>query len=125
MVRILIVDDSTTFRQALLGILCTQFPSMEFCQVAGGGEALREIDLQRPDLIFMDINLPGENGLVLTKEIKAKYPEITIIIITNYDLPEYRTAACQCGADYFVAKGSSTGEEIIALVGSVIASAEG
>ena len=50
----------------------------------------------------MDIRLPGENGLELTKRIKMNYPDIIMVILTNYDLPEYREAARESMADYFV-----------------------
>jgi len=55
----------------------------------------------------MDIRLPGENGLELTKKIKKNYPDITVVIVTSYDLPEYREAARESMADYFVPKGWS------------------
>jgi DNA-binding NarL/FixJ family response regulator len=64
----------------------------------------------------MDIKLPGENGLELTRRIKARYPEIRVIMLTSYDFPEYREAAGRCGAYGFLSKGSSTAEEIQDLV---------
>ena len=120
MFKTLIVDDSTSFRQLLKGILSAQFPSIEITEAGEGREALDKIDSSCPDLIFMDIRLPGENGLELTKRIRANCPDITIIILTSYDLPEYREAAFRNGATYFMAKGSSTGEEIISLVKSFL-----
>lgn len=68
----------------------------------------------------MDINLPGENGLELTRKIKATHPETTIIILTSYDLPEYRQAAYEHGANSFLVKGSFTLGELIAMVESLI-----
>jgi len=55
----------------------------------------------------MDIRLPGENGLELTKRIKMNYPDIIMVILTSYALPEYRQAARESMADYFVPKGWS------------------
>jgi DNA-binding NarL/FixJ family response regulator len=55
----------------------------------------------------MDIRLPGENGLELTKKIKRNNPGIITVILTSYDLLEYRQAARESMADYFVPKGSS------------------
>jgi DNA-binding NarL/FixJ family response regulator len=104
----------------LKGILSSQFSSIEITEAGEGIEALDKIDSSCPDLIFMDIRLPGENGLELTRRIKAICPDITIIILTSYDLPEYREAAFRNGANYFMAKGSSTGEEIISLVKSFL-----
>jgi DNA-binding NarL/FixJ family response regulator len=84
-----------------------------------GEDALDKIETICPHLVFMDIKLPGRNGLEVTREIKARYPEIRVIILTSYDLPEYREAAENYGADYFLSKGSSSREEIIALVDSI------
>ena len=68
----------------------------------------------------MDINLPGISGLELTKKIKKTYPDIIIIILTSFELPEYRQAAERNGADYFFSKGSSNTKEILALVESIV-----
>lgn len=120
MYRILIVEDNTTFRQSLKEILLGEFPSMVVEEAADGKEALRKVDAFRPDIIFMDIKLPGENGLELTKRIKADDHRIIVIILTSYDLPEYRQAADQYGADYFLSKSSSSGKEIASLVESIL-----
>jgi len=69
-----------------------------------------KIDSFHPKIVFMDVRLPGENGLELTKKIKKikkNYPDIIIVILTSYDLPEYRQAVRESMADYFVPKGSS------------------
>jgi DNA-binding NarL/FixJ family response regulator len=90
-------------------------------EAENGEEALAKIETSFPHLVFMDIKLPGQNGLEVTREIKARYSEIKVIILTSYDLPEYREAATNYGADYFLSKGSSSREEILALVESVLA----
>ena len=84
-----------------------------------GKRHFKKLRLRVPDLIFMDIRLPGENGIELTKKIKARYPNIIVIILTGYDLPEYREVACQY-ADYFFSKDSSSTENIFALVQSIL-----
>ena len=94
------------------------FPTVAVDEAADGDEALQEIDAFLPDLIFMDIKLPGENGLELTKKIKAAHPIITIFILTNYDIPEYREAAFHYGADRFLAKTSFNPIELEELVKS-------
>jgi len=118
--RTLLVEDNAAFRQTLFDILSAQFPSIVIEEAADGKEAFQKIDSVLPNLIFMDIKLPGENGLQLTQKIKAKHPEVIIIILTSYDLPEYREAAYQYGANYFIVKGSSTNEEILAMVRSIL-----
>jgi DNA-binding NarL/FixJ family response regulator len=73
----------------------------------------------RPSLVFMDIRLPGENGLKLTQKVKNRYPSTIVIILTGYDLPEYREASSQY-ADYFFSKDASTAENIFTLVESIL-----
>jgi len=65
-----------------------------------------------PHLIFMDICLPGLNGLQLTQKIKKDFPNIKIAMLTAYDLPEYRQAASQYGADRFFVKDSLDWKEM-------------
>ena len=119
MAKILIVEDNATFRQSLKELLFTRFPSMEFEEAADGEEALEKIHGIAPDIVFMDIKLPGENGLRITKKVKAEYPELIIIILTYYDLPEHREAAFQYGANHFLSKGTST-QVIGELVQSIL-----
>ena len=88
-------------------------------EAENGEEAMQKVEDSLPHIVFMDIKLPDENGLEITRKIKARYAKIRIIIITSYDLPEYREAADQYGADHFLAKGSSSREEIIALVDDI------
>jgi YesN/AraC family two-component response regulator len=93
---------------------------MDIAEAENGKDALQKVESLRPHLIFMDIKLPGENGLELTKKIKARYSDISIIILTSYDLPEYREAAREYQADHFLSKGASTKEDILTLVQSII-----
>jgi DNA-binding NarL/FixJ family response regulator len=121
MPKALIVEDSAIFRKLLKETLHTGFPSLEIAEAADGEKAMQKIDTQLPDFIFMDIKLPGENGLDLTTKIKAKYPDVIVIILTSYDTPEYREAAVQAKANYFLSKGSSSKEGILTLVESILA----
>ena len=120
MPTVLVVEDSTIFRTLLRETLQSRFPSMEIFEAADGKEAMKRITACLPDLIFIDIKLPGENGLDLTAKIKAKYPGVIVIILTSYDTPEYREAALKVKADHFLAKGSSSRDGILALVESVL-----
>jgi len=69
--NILIVEDNANFRKALKEILLSKFPFMFITQAADGREALLKLERHRPDLIFLDIDLPEKAGLVITKEIKT------------------------------------------------------
>jgi DNA-binding NarL/FixJ family response regulator len=119
MLKTLIVEDNSTFRRSLKEVLCTRFPSIDVEEAADGKEALQKIADHVPEIVFMDIKLPGENGLQITKKVKAKYPEIIVIILTYYDLPEHREAALQCGANHFLSKGTSP-QEVVELLQSII-----
>jgi len=117
--KVLIVEDSALFRQLFKKALHDRFSSIEIYEAADGEEALQKIESLRPNLIFMDIGLPGENGLELTKQVKARYPNIIVIILTGYDLPEYREFSSRY-ADYFFSKDSSTTDNIFTLVESIL-----
>ena len=119
MVQMLIVDDNAPFRQSLREMLREQFSTMGVEEAEDGEDALDKIEIFSPHLVFMDIKLPGQSGLEVTRKIKAQYDGIRVIILTSYDLPEYREAANQYGADYFLSKGSSSRKEILALVDSI------
>jgi DNA-binding NarL/FixJ family response regulator len=120
MADVLIVDDNASFRWILKAVMQRQFPSLQIATAADAVEALAEVEHRRPKLIFMDVRLPGKNGFQLTKEIKAAHKEIRVIIMTSYDLPEYRKRARQVGADLFISKKSSTPGEIAAAADSII-----
>ena len=93
---------------------------MDIIEARDGAEAFQKIDSNLPNLIFIDIQLPGENGLELTRKIKADYPNIIIIVLTNYDLPEYREAAMRNMADYFFSKDEMLTDGIFKLVNSIL-----
>ena len=117
--KTLIVEDHALFRQTFKEGLQALFPSMMIQEAAEGRDGLQKVDTFHPELIFMDIQLPGENGLELTKRIKASYPHIQIIILTSHDIPEYREAASRCGASCLMGKGSLNWKVIEILVKSI------
>ena len=119
MLKALIVEDNAAFRQSLREMLSERFPTMVVDEAGNGEEAMQKVEASPPNLVFMDIKLPDENGLQVTRKIKAGYSQIRVIILTSYDLPEYREAAGNYGADYFLAKGSASREEIVALVDGI------
>ena len=120
MFRTMLVEDSPNFRQIVKDTLQDQFPCMDIIEAANGAEALQKIDGHPPNLIFMDIRLPEENGLELTRKIKVDWPDVIIIILTSYDLPEYQEEATRNKADYFLSKGSIVNNEMFTLVKSIL-----
>jgi DNA-binding NarL/FixJ family response regulator len=120
MFKILLVEDDQQFRKILKEELNRWFPSIMIEEASDGKEAMEKMDSFCPQLIFMDIRLPDESGLQLTKKIKAKCPTTNVTMLTSHDLPEYRQAAVDCGASHFFVKGTSEGDEIRALVESFL-----
>ncbi|MEN8205557.1 MAG: response regulator transcription factor [Pseudomonadota bacterium] len=122
MFTILLVAGNVSFRQILSDMLLLHFPLISVDEAGDGREALSKVEYRRPDLIFMDIQLPGENGLDVTKEIKRVYNDIVIVILTSSDLPEYRQQAFRNGADCFLSKADdSCIEDILAQVEGAMA----
>ena len=115
----LIVDDNALFRESLRDILHVRFPTLKINEATNSEEALAKVEALAPTLIFMDISLPGENGLEVTKKLKSSHPEIVVVVLTNYDQPEYREAAFRNGANYFLSKNAPT-QDLLALVERVL-----
>lgn len=123
MFKTLIVEDNAVFRQSLVETLSSRFPTMAIHEAGNGKVAMQQVNDFDPDLVFMDIKLPDENGLNLTRSIKAAHSATSVVIITTHDIPEYREAARLCGACHFIPKGSSSGDDILTLVESIMAGA--
>ena len=120
MFTILIVDDSPLFRKSLRDTLQGRFPHVAIEEASDGVEGLKKVDTCKPQMIFMDIHLPGENGLKLTRRIKNDYSSTCIAVVTINNLPEYQKAALECGADHFACKCSWNRDDIFTLVESVL-----
>ena len=120
MFRTMLVEDNQSFRQVVKFYLQSEFPSMSIIEAADGVEALKEIEARPPNLILMDFILPGENGLELTRKIKASRPNIAIIILSSFDLQELKKLATQYKPDYFFNKGSIATGEVAAVIKSIL-----
>jgi DNA-binding NarL/FixJ family response regulator len=116
MVNILLVEDNRFFREEFKKRLLEYFPTLVIEEAGDGNEALQKINKVLFQLIFMDIRLPGVNGLKITQKVKTDFPSIKIAILTSYDLPEYRQAAIQYGADGFLVKNLLNWDEVETLV---------
>lgn len=118
--KTLLVEDNLDYRRVLKRALLKQFINMETKETAGESGTLNIVNTYYPDLIIMDINLHSDvSGLDLTKIIKVEHPEIVVAIHSQHDIPEYRFAAKQNRADYFLSKSSSL-ESMFEYVGSVV-----
>lgn len=118
---VLIVEDNSTFRQSLRDMLTLRFPGIEIEEASNEEEVMAALSKMEPDLVFMDIKLPGRNGLELTKQIKKSNSDVDVVILTSYDIPEYREAAFQSGASHFFTKGVAKSDEIVDVVKTTFA----
>jgi DNA-binding NarL/FixJ family response regulator len=115
LVRILLVDDSPEFLGAAVRFLAAD-PQIEIVGSAlSARQAIDEAARLRPDLILMDIAMPGMNGFVATRQIKEQPNPPRVIALTLYDNDEYRAQAKAAGADGFVAK-SEFGTQLLPLI---------
>jgi DNA-binding NarL/FixJ family response regulator len=106
MYKMLVVDDNAEFRESLKQMLLSHFPSHKVYEAESVEETMRQIVSKAPNLIFISIRFSYGTTLELCKYIKSRYPEIEIILTSNFDLPEYRQAAINLGAKYFMSKDS-------------------
>ena len=119
MLRVLLVEDNRVFRQVFKENLLRHFPSLLIGEAESSEEALQKINETSPQIIFVDIRLPRMNGLQLTQKIKRDFPNVHVAIMTGYDLPEYRQASVQYGADVFFVKESVPWDEVRSLIESL------
>jgi len=102
--RLLLVDDSPLFLDSAVQLL-SRDPEIEIVGRALSGEdALAQVNALNPDVVLMDIAMPGMGGLEATRQIKALPQPPRVVILTLYDNPEYRAAAERVGADGFLCK---------------------
>ena len=104
--QVLLVDANTGFRQALSDVLLAYFPLIDIDEASNMSEALCKAECLRPNIIFMDIQLPEENGVELPKKIKDVYNEVVIAILTTNNLSCHRQQASRYGADYYISKSN-------------------
>lgn len=104
MKQVLIVDDSEQIRARLAALLSESDQIRVVGQAGDGPQALEAVQRLRPDTVILDIRLTGSSGIDLLKTIKARYPDVTVIMLTNFDDAQYRRQCLQLGADHFLSK---------------------
>ncbi|MFF8725405.1 response regulator [Streptomyces sp. NPDC015171] len=120
MTRVLVVDDQFLIRAGLVGLL-EAAPGFEVAGEAGDGEeAVRLAAETRPDVVLMDIRMPGVNGIEATARILAQAPDRPprVLVLTTFDLDEYVYGALRAGASGFLLKDSGP-ERLLAAVTAV------
>jgi len=114
-VRILLVDDHPLFRQGVIWMLNSQ-PDLEIVgEVADGQGAIQQADVLLPDLVLCDINLPGMNGLEVTRILKRRHPQMAVIILTLHEDDEQLFHAIRVGASAYAIKDIA-GQDLISLI---------
>nr|WP_325259455.1 response regulator transcription factor [uncultured Oscillibacter sp.] len=110
MIQVLIVDDQELFRESLKVVLGVS-PSIQVVDaVSGVAEALKSAAEHRPDVVLMDIRMPGMDGVEGTRLLKERYPGMKVIVLTTFDDDEYVFGALKNGASGYLLKGSSISE---------------
>jgi len=103
-INVLIADDHSLIRQGLKQILELEEDITVVAQASDGNEAVMMAKLYKPDVILMDINMPGKNGLQAIKEIKQEIAESRIIVLTIHEDREYLFKTLHMGAEGYVLK---------------------
>jgi DNA-binding NarL/FixJ family response regulator len=115
MTRVLIVDDHPLFRDGLAGMLAT-LPEMEVVGAAGSAEeALADLAAKAPDVVLMDLNLPGISGVQATRQALEAAPAAAVLVVTMVDDDDSVYAALAAGARGYILKGASAAEVIAAI----------
>ncbi len=121
MLKALVVEDSCLYRDLLCSLLVEQYPDIIIATTGEGSNLMALIEEFVPHIVFMDIKLPGVNGLQLTRSIHQTYPDLPVVILTSYSDEDYRLAAFAAGAFCFIPKDELDDDKIAALLASVVA----
>ena len=108
--RIIIADD----HQLLIEGLMTVIKEMEEIEVVtsvnNGVDLMTEVEIHHPDLVILDLNMPGPDGLSVLKDLKKFFAQVKVFVLTNYNQPELISQVKKLGADGFMVKNSSSSE---------------
>jgi DNA-binding NarL/FixJ family response regulator len=119
-VRVLLADDQHLLRQGFAMILGAQDDIEVVGQAADGGEAVRLATVLRPDVVVMDVRMPGLDGIAATRQITSLALPSRVLILTTFDLDEYAFEGLRAGASGFLLKNVRP-EELVAGIRSVAA----
>ncbi len=118
MIRVLICDDQDVVREGLRAMLGTT-RDIQVAGVAGdGAEAVELVEKFQPDLVLMDLNMPGMNGIQATRLIREKFPSVKVLTLTTYDADEWVFDAIRAGASGYLLKDTPRANLIKAIEGT-------
>ncbi|HEY7488542.1 MAG TPA: response regulator transcription factor [Streptosporangiaceae bacterium] len=109
-IRVLLVDDHPVVRDGLAAMLATQPDLQVVGEAATGAEALLQIAARGPDVVLMDLQMPGMDGAAATAAIRATHPEVRVLVLTTYDTDVDITAAIDAGAAGYLLKDTGRDE---------------
>jgi two-component system response regulator NreC len=115
-IKVLIVDDHAVLRQALRMLLENQSEVEVVGDAGNGREALDAVEKLHPDVVLMDMVMPGLNGLEATRQIRRRAPKVKVLILTGYMEDEQILAALRAGASGYVVKKSDVQELLLGIM---------
>ncbi|WP_199443803.1 response regulator [Umezawaea beigongshangensis] len=119
-IRILIADDEALLRMAFSTVLDAQPDMAPVGEAADGGQAVRLAGELRPDVVLMDVRMPGTDGIEATRQVVRTSPSTRVLILTTFDLDEYAFAGLRAGASGFLLKNTRP-EELLTAIRDVAA----
>ncbi len=119
-IRLLLVDDHPVVRKGTRDLLEGESDLRVVGEAESGEEAILQSRAQRPDVILMDVSMPGMNGIEATKRIKAEQPGVGVLVLTSYDDDAYVFALLEAGAAGYLLK-NATEDELLGAVRAVAA----
>jgi DNA-binding NarL/FixJ family response regulator len=117
---LLVVDDHAGVRQTVVTLVASEFPHWRLLEADCAEDALTLCDAEQPDLIVLDIKLPGMDGFEATRRIKEAWPQTLVVMHSSNDMPIYRDASMAAGAVAFVGKGRNS-RSLVPLLASLLA----
>jgi DNA-binding NarL/FixJ family response regulator len=114
-IRLLLADDHALFRQGIHNLLATELDIIVIGQAKNGGEAVELASALRPDVILMDIGMPGLSSFEATVQIKRNRPDTRVLFLTMYQDDEYLIQAMQAGAGGYILKDSAAPQLVAAV----------
>ena len=118
-IRVVVVDDQALMRAAFRQILDAHGIHV-VGEAATGDEAVAEVERTSPDVVLMDVRMPGRSGIDATAELGATHPQVRVLVLTTFDHDEYLDGALRSGAAGFLLK-NATPEDLVAAVRSIAA----
>ncbi|MGK7949950.1 MAG: response regulator [Xenococcaceae cyanobacterium] len=109
-IRILVVDDQKMIREGLKALIKTEM-DLEVVDTAENGEdAIKKVETDRPDIVLMDMEMPGMDGMSATRTICQKFPDVKVLVLSTYDRQEYVSRSLGAGAMGYLLKGTPAKE---------------